>query len=176
MSIMAVQSSNPLQELARTLFSNYDGNNDGLLSSDEFTTFLNRLVTTTAASTTTTTTGVTASAFTPITTTALTLTTGPRSSMEGFDFAKVANTNHLTMKYKFARVAWNYDLSSVTDQASAETVLKGMVPDLEKAGLSVLEVKGDSLKLEDDAGEFWVDVVRGACSGSPAFQWLDTRY
>jgi len=176
MSIMAVQSSNPLQELARTLFNNYDGNSDGMLSSDEFTTFLNRLVSTTAATTTSTNTGLAASAFSPVTTTALTLTTGPKSSMEGFDFAKVANTSHLTMKYKFARVAWNYDLSSVTDKASAETVLKGMVPDLEKAGLSVIEVKGDSLKLKDESGEFWVDVVRGACSGSPAFQWLDTRY
>lgn len=173
MSVMPVTYGNALQDLARALFNSVDSNADGQMGLDEFTVFLNRLVTTTTSASQSTVTG---SAFSPVTTTALTFSAGPRSSMEGFDFGKIANTGHQTIKYRFARVAWNYDLSAVKDKAGAESVLRSMVPDLEKAGLTVADVSGDKVKLKDGTEEFWVDVVRGANSGSPAFQWLDLRY
>ena len=171
MSIMPVQYGNALQDLARALFNQVDANADGQLAVDEFTVFLNRLVTTTTSSA-----PLAGSAFSPVTTTALTLNAGPRSSMEGFDFGKIANASHQTIKYKFARVAWNYDLSAVKDKTGAESVLRSIVPDLENSGLTVTDVRGDQIKLKDGQEEFWVDVVRGANGGSPAFQWLDLRY
>lgn len=174
MSTSSVQATTALQNLATAVLGHFDKNGDGQLGGSEFADFLGTLVGTTASSTVT-------AALSATTTTPLivsTSTTGsaydgaPTSAMEGFDFAKVRNQSHDTVKYKFARVAWNRDLSSVKDKASAETLLRSMLTDFAAAGLNVLEVKGDSIKVKDGANEFWVDVVRGANSGSPAFQWL----
>jgi hypothetical protein len=46
-----------------------------------------------------------------------------------------------------------------------------MVPDLEAAGLKVLDVKGDRLLVQTELGHEWVDVVRGAESGKPGWWW-----
>ena len=175
MPAMPAPSGNPLQELARTLFTGLDGHPEEPISPDQFTTFLSRLVTSVIPSTTTVGVGLTASAFRPVTTTSPTMSTGPRSTMEGFDYGKIASSDQAAAKYRFARVAWRYDLSGVTNEASAEAMLKNMVPDLESAGLVPLAIDGGRLQLCDTRGDFWVDVVRWSDEGAPAFRWVEQR-
>jgi len=65
------------------------------------------------------------------------------------------------------------DLSSVKDKASAEATLRGMVPALQEAGLNVLDVRGDKIKITYEGQDVWIDVIARASSGvDPAFQWL----
>ena len=97
--------------------------------------------------------------------------------MEGFDDTKLGDPSHTSMKYLFGRVAQRYSLASVRDKASAESLLLQMRPDLEAAGITVLDVSRDKIQVRDDQGQTaWVDVIRGASAGDPAFQWLDTRF
>ena len=86
--------------------------------------------------------------------------------MAGFDAGKLADVTHTTMKYKFGRVAQQYSLESVNDKTSAQALLTTMKPDLEAAGLQVLGVDGDSIKVSDNGQETWIDVIRGSKSGS----------
>jgi len=170
MSTMPIQSGNPLDQLARTLFRAYDTNSDGKLSSDEFATLVANLTGAVASAGRTATAAATSAVYTtPVLSTAA---REPRSALEGFDSAKLSNLNHRTPKYLFARVAQYADLSGVTDKASAESVLRGMTADLQAAGLNVLDVKGDKIQVTIDGRDTWIDVVRGANSGRAAFQWL----
>ena len=99
---------------------------------------------------------------------------GVPSSLEGFDAGKLANLTHQTPKYQFGRVASNYDLSGVKDKATAEALLKQMKPQLEANGMKVLAIAGDKIQTIDPATgkAVWVDVIRGAGSGNPAFAWM----
>ncbi len=144
-------SANLLDRFARTLMTSLDGNLDGQLSRTEFTSCLASLTDTPR-------------------------TAGPIPFMAGFDDAKLGNTSHTTLKYLFGRVAQRYSLASVRDKASAESLLLQMRPALEAAGITVLDVSRDKIQFRDDQGEtFWVDVIRGASAGDPAFQWHDLR-
>ena len=174
MSINPLQSTSTLNDLASALVSRFDLNKDGQLTTEEFTQFLSMMLgstgLSTSGSTTTGTTGTTGTSSTAFHGTV-------RPTMAGFDAGKLADVTHSTMKYKFGRVAQRYSLESVNDKASAQALLTSMKPDLDAAGLDVLAVDGDSIKVKDDAGqEAWIDVIRGSKSGSPAWQWLDTRF
>jgi hypothetical protein len=170
MSTNSVQSTTSLSDLATALVSRFDANKDGTLTTDEFTQFLSQML------------GSAGNAVSAFTKTASSTSTGLKGGstapmLTGFDAGKLADTTHTSMKYKFGRVAQTYSLQSVTDKTSAETLLGSMTSDLSAAGLDVLEVKGDSIKVKDDAGqEAWIDVIRGSKSGSPAWQWLDSRF
>ena len=145
-------SANLLDQFARTLMTSLDGNRDGQLSTSEFTSFLTGLADTARA-------------------------TGPGPHMVGFNDAKLGNPSHTTVKYLFGRVAQRFSLASVRDKASAEALLLQMRPDLEAAGITVLDVSRDRIQVRDDQGQTaWVDVIRGASAGDPAFQWHDTRF
>lgn len=170
MSINSVQSATSLDQLTRSLLNRFDANRDGQLTTEEFTAFLSQFLAG-AAGPGGRALGVAAGApaglkagVTPPT-------------MNGFDARKLANTSHNTIKYQFARVAQQYSLDSVTDKASGEALLASMKSDLEAAGVTVLDVKGDKIKLKDDAGqEAWIDVIQSCSAGTPAWQWLDTRF
>jgi hypothetical protein len=96
--------------------------------------------------------------------------------MAGFNDAKLGDPSHTTIKYTFGRVAQRYSLASVTDKASAESLLMQMRPELEAAGLTVLDVRKDKTQIQNGQGDtFWADVIRGASAGDPAFQWHDLR-
>jgi len=173
MSINPLQSTSTLNDLASALVSRFDLNKDGQLTTEEFTQFLSTMLGSTGLSTPAATTGTTGSAGAPSTAFHGTV----RPVMAGFDAGKLADATHATMKYKFGRVAQRYSLESVNDKASAGALLTSMKPDLDAAGLDVLAVDGDSIKVKDDAGqEAWIDVIRGSKSGAPAWQWLDTRF
>ena len=91
--------------------------------------------------------------------------------LEGYNPTKLNDPSVQSVKYQFGRVATNYPLDGVKDHASAEALLKRMVPDLQAAGLNVKEVKGDKIRVETELGDEWVDVVRGAGSGNPGWWW-----
>ncbi|MGE3276437.1 MAG: hypothetical protein AB7O67_15090 [Vicinamibacterales bacterium] len=168
----SIETSNPLQDLAQQLVQKFDTNGDGSLTTQEFTTFLTTFMGTLGTGYTgggtggTTTTGTT-SAGSGI----------GRGQMEGFDFNKIGDPSVTTVKYKFARVAQNYGLSSVSDMSSAQSLLNQMTPELQAAGITVLGVEKDKIQVLDDAGQpAWIDVIRGAGGANPAWQWLDQRF
>jgi hypothetical protein len=169
MSVSPLSSGPSIVEVARQVVQRFDTNRDGRLDAEEFSTLLGRL----AGEAGRDAAGTAASNATP----ALyappdTGVRARRAVLEGFDGRKLADDDHRTPKYLFARVAQHADLSGVRDKAGAEAVLRSLVPDLQAAGLDVLDVRGDSVKLRIEGRDTWVDVVRGATSGAPAFQWL----
>lgn len=172
MSINSVQSTTPFDQLARSLVDRFDANKDGQLTTEEFTSFLSSFLTNTAVPNGNAN-GVVAGAGSN----GLKLGT-VKPALEGFDAGKLADAGHLTAKYKFARVAQQYSIESVTSKSAAESLLNTMKADLQAAGLDVLDVKNDKIKIKDDAGQdAWIDVLRGAGSGrAAAWQWLDTRF
>jgi hypothetical protein len=173
--INSVQSTNPFDQIARQLVDRFDANKDGQLTTEEFTSFLSNFLTSTATPTAApngNAFGVTAGAGSN----GLKLgTVKPR--LEGFDAGKIADASHLSEKYKFARVAQQYSIESVTSKSAAEALLNTMKADLQAAGMDVLDVKNDKIKIKVDGEEAWIDVLRGAGSGqAAAWQWLDTRF
>jgi len=167
MAINSVQSPTPFEQIARSLVDRFDANMDGQLTTEEFTSFLSNFLTTPA-----TPNGVAAGAGTN----GLKLGT-VKPNMDAFDSRKVADPGHLTVKYKFAKVAKQYSLESVTDKTKAEELLKQMKADLTAIGLNVLDISKDKIKIKDDAGqEVWYDVIRAAGSGhARGWQFSDTR-
>jgi len=174
MAISSVSSGNPLDQLARALVSKFDANQDGQLTTEEFTSFLNQFLgsSANALANGTKTGGFDGSA------TANGLKNGTvRPPMRGFNAQKLADPNHDTVKYMFGRVAQRYSLESVHDKQSAEALLNSMRDDLKAEGLNVLDVSKDKIKILDNAGqEAWIDVVNSAATNHPAWQWLDTRF
>jgi hypothetical protein len=167
MSITPLQITDPLQQLARAIFWRFDTNMDGKLTKDEFSSFLAAFVG--AANSSPAKTGA--------------ATVAPLSAqpifapLEGFDFRKLDDPNVTTVKYRFARIARDTDLSAARTREGAETLLRGMVAEMQRAGITVLDVKGDKIHVLDDHGEeAWIDVIRAAGGDNPAWQWLDLRF
>lgn len=171
MSTLPIDSATPIAQLARSLFDTYDTNRDGKLGSDEFASLIAKLTSGLGAAGAGSAAASSANATSPVWS-ASGAARAPRNRMDGFDSAKLANESHRTPKYLFARAAQYADLSGVKDKASAETLLRGMLPELQAAGLQVTDVRGDKLKVVHEGKEGWVDVICGANSGSPSFQWL----
>jgi len=99
---------------------------------------------------------------------------GGHAPLEGFDHVKLANPNHKTPKYLFARVAQQFGLEKVRDtrsKAEAEALLNQMVPYMRVAGMEIAGVSGDKINVKTEIGWEWVDVVRGAGGGDPAYWW-----
>lgn len=171
MAISSVSSTNPLDQLARSLVDRFDANKDGQLTTDEFTSFLSNFLNSTATATPASSTPGISTAPVPF----AKVTT--KQPLEGFSASKLADLSHNSLKYRFGRVAQNYSLASVTDKTSAEAVLNSMKDDLAAANVEVLAVKGDKLQLKDDSGKaIWLDVIRGAGAGGGAgWQWLGVK-
>jgi hypothetical protein len=172
MAINTVQSTTPFEQIARSLVERFDANKDGQLTTEEFTSFLSNFLTSAAPAS-----GNALGLSGPAAGNGLKLGT-TKPALEGFDAAKLADPGHLTAKYRFARVAQQYSIETVTSKSAAESLLNTMKADLVSAGLDVLDVRNDKIKIKDDAGqEAWIDVIRAAGSGrAAAWQWLDTRF
>jgi hypothetical protein len=170
MSINPLQSASTLNELASALVSRFDLNKDGQLTTEEFTQFLSSMLGSAGLSSAASTAAGTTAA-TGTSSTAFHGTVRPR--MSGFSAVKLADESHTTIKYKFGRVAQRYSLEGVHDKASAQDLLTSMKSDFDAAGLNVVDIKGDSIKIKDNSGqESWIDVIYGANGRSPAWQWL----
>ena len=169
MAISSVSSTNPLDQLAQSLVQRFDANQDGQLTTDEFTSFLSSFLNSIS--------GGNGNALGLSVASTNTANAGPKSPLEGYDMGKISDPSNTHVKYKFGRIAQNYSLSSVTDKASAEALLNSMKPQMEAAGIDVLAIKGDKIQVKDDAGQSaWIDVIRATGSSNTGWQWLDTRY
>lgn len=91
--------------------------------------------------------------------------------LEGYDSAKLHNPAHKTVKYLFGRVATRHSLAGVKDKEAAGRLLTSMLPELKASGLDIRQVDRDKILVKTDIGWEWVDVVRGAGSGSPGWWW-----
>ena len=152
-----VASGNITEQFARTLMTSLDLRRDDPRSADEFTSYLTALA------------GEELGTDSP---THPATHDGPAPRMIGFDFATLSDPSHATVKYQFGRVAQRYSLASVRDHASAESLLLQMRPDLEAAGIAVLDVSQDKIQVRDDHGRAgWIGVIGGAGGIDPAFQW-----
>lgn len=155
-------ASTPIDTLARQLVQRFDSNRDGKLTTEEFTSVLRTLMDAQPSAGT----SAAASATAPVVSAGIRRT----DHMAGFDLAKLDASQ--STKYRFARAASEASLASVTDKASAEALLTSMRPTFEREGLNVLAVKGDRIQVMHEGQPLWVDVIRGANSGTPSFQWL----
>lgn len=163
-AMAATNSASSIDALARQLVQRFDSNRDGKLTTEEFTSVLRSLI---DAQPSAGITGASAStAAAPV------VSSGVRRTehLAGFDLVKLDHSQ--STKYRFARAASEASLATVTDKASAEALLTSMLPSFQNQGLNVLAVKGDRIQVVHEGQPIWVDVIRGANSGSPAFQWL----
>ena len=161
-----IETGNPLQQLAQQLVQKFDTDSDGRLTTQEFTTFLTTFMGTLG-------TGANAAYASP----SLAAATGGGSPLEGYDMRKMGDPSTTTVKYMFGRLAQNWNLASVNDMTSAEAFLTSKTGEMQAAGITVLEVAKDKIKVLDDAGQpAWIDVIRGAGAPNPAWQWMDTRF
>jgi hypothetical protein len=158
-----IQSGSSVQEMARQLMRTVDTNGNGELSTEEFTSFLAKLMTGVQG-------GFAASPAATATPTATATATGAALKFEGFDFAKNADPAK-SAKYAFAAAAQKAG-SMPTSKADAEvwfnTNIKG---EMEKLGHKIDWVKGDKFQFTNWQGTFTVDYVRGAASSNPALAW-----
>jgi uncharacterized protein YdeI (BOF family) len=151
-----------VQDLAKSLMQTFDTNNDGKLTSDEFSAFLSKLLT-----------GVTSAASTSAASTAAASTSTASSSavkFEGFDFS-VTKDPLKSAKYSFANAAKAAG-TMPTSKTDAETWFNNNIKaKMQADGHTINWVKGDTFQFTDASGTFVVDFVRGADSGNPALAW-----
>ena len=159
-----IQPGASIQEMARSLMRTVDSNGNGELSTEEFTSFLAKLMTGVQTGLAASPTGVTTTA------TPGAPAGGASLKFEGFDFNKGADPAK-SAKYAFAAAAQRAG-SMPTSKADAEvwfnTSIKG---EMEKLGHKVDWVKGDRFQFTNWQGTFVVDYVRGAASSNPALAW-----
>jgi hypothetical protein len=153
-----IQPGAVIQEMARSLMRTVDSNGNGELSTEEFTSFLARLMTGVQ-------TGLSANPPT-----ATRSGGGASLKFEGFDFSKV-NDPAVSAKYAFAAAAERAG-SMPTTKADAEVWFNTNIkPDMERLGHQINWVKGDKFQFTNWQGTFVVDFVRGADGGNPALAW-----
>jgi hypothetical protein len=155
-----IQSGASVQDLARTLMTSLDGDKNGQLSTEEFTSFLSKLLS-----------GVqTANTNYSAAPGATVAGTTSNIKFEGFDFTKNADPAK-SAKYAFASIAQKVG-TMPTSKADAESWFNTNVKsEMEKLGHKIDWVKGDRFQFTNWQGTFVVDYVRGAASTNPALAW-----
>ena len=158
-----IQPGASIQEMAKSLMRTVDTNGNGELSTEEFTSFLAKLMT-----------GVQSGFGAPTATTPYAATPaaagGVPAKFEGFDFSKNADPAK-SAKYAFAAAAQKVG-TMPTSKPEAEAWFNANIKgEMEKLGHQIDWVKGDRFQFTNWQGTFVVDYVRGANSGSPALAW-----
>jgi hypothetical protein len=167
-----VNSSTSVQDLVKTLLNNFDSNKDGQVSTDEFSSFLSKLLTgvNSAGSTAYVGTALGTSAIPSAATGSAAGTGSGNVKFEGFDFGAVKDPAK-SAKYAFAAAAKKAG-SMPTSKSDAEAWFNTNIkPEMEKLGHQINWVKGDKFEFSNWQGTFTVDYVRGAGSGDPALAW-----
>lgn len=159
-----IQSGASVQDLAKTLMTTLDGDKNGQLSTEEFTSFLSKLL----AGVQTVNSSATASALASATPTAT--SAGNSLKFEGFDFAKGADPAK-SAKYAFAAAAQSSGIMPTSKSGAEAWFNTSIKPEMEKLGHKIDWVKGDRFQFTNWQGTFVVDYVRGAASSSPALAW-----
>ncbi len=166
MSVTSATATTAIQDLAKTLITNFDTNKDGNLNSEEFSGLVTQLaaqfgVTAPAASTAYKTTA---------NTTPLTSMGAGSMKFEGFDLGRAQDTAK-SAKDAFAMLASRTGQVPAT-KADAETWFNANIKtEMEALGHKIDWVKGDKFQFTNWQGTFTVDFVRGADSDSPALAW-----
>jgi hypothetical protein len=155
----SIQNAGSVQDLARTLMTSLDGDKNGQLSSEEFTSFLSKLLS-----------GVQTANLAAASTATPTAAASSAVKFEGFDFAKGANPAK-SAKYAFAAAAQKAG-TMPTSKADAESWFNSNIKsEMESLGHKIDWVKGDRFQFTNWQGTFVVDYVRGAASTNPALAW-----
>lgn len=153
MSINTTSTGNGLANVASQLFTQVDGNKDGKLSSAEFQSFLENLLTKVGTSGTSGLgTAATAIAATPAAT--------PKAyqGMLGFDYVKLNTPSHTTPKYVFARATQDVELG--WDRPSRSAGLEKIATYMKEHGYPNAKVTGDdTMDMGDGYGN--IDVLTG---------------
>ncbi len=167
-NVTAVSS---MSDLANSIIQNFDANNDGALSKDEFASFLGQLLNNAGTQTTTPTTSAVATGLTTLYPSATASAARVKAgSLAGFDDTKLNDTNHTSLKYQVGRILQYYP-STPDGLQQALTEIQDIVP-----GARIVGTHGDKIDFGDytDArsGRIGViDVLVGAASGGRAWAW-----
>ena len=153
-----IQPGASIQEMARSLMRTVDTNGNGELTTEEFTSFLAKLMT-----------GVQSGYGAPTAATPA-AATGVPARFEGFDFGKNADPAK-SAKYAFAAAAQKIG-TMPTSKPEAEAWFNANIKgEMEQLGHKIDWVKGDRFQFTNWQGTFVVDYVRGAASSNPALAW-----
>ena len=145
-----------ISQMISRVVEKFDTDKDGKLSANEFGTFLS---------------GLLGNGLTAATGTGQAARVSPepagkgefRHMLAGFDFNKIEDPIHQTMKYKAARIFQNY--SPTPDNMGA------VIADLKTQGISATQLGMDKIDFNDGYGP--IDVIQGAhAGGGIAWQWL----
>jgi hypothetical protein len=167
MSVTTTQATSAIDSLARTLLQTFDGDRNGVLSADEFSGLLRRLLAPTGPMT-----GTVGAAAPSVSSPAAASTfRTPVSDMSAaWNMAKFNDPNHTSFKYQIGRILQYYPHTPAgLQQALAE--IQQLVP-----GARIVGSNGDKI----DFGSYndpksgligVVDVLQSAGTGGTGWQW-----
>jgi hypothetical protein len=166
-NVTAVSSTS---DLANSIIKNFDTNNDGALSKDEFASFLGQLLNNAGSQTSTTTSAASAGLSTLYPSAAATTERVKAGTLSGFDETKLNNAGHTSFKYQIGRILQYYPSTPEGLQRALDEV-RELVP-----GAKIIGTNGDKIDFgdytDDRAGKIGVvDVLVGAASGGRAWAW-----
>ncbi len=151
----SIPSGTTVQDLARSLMQTFDVNRDNQLTSDEFSTFLSKLLT-----------GVQSAAANGA---APALGSGG-VRLEGFDLGRPQQVDR-SAKDAFAMLAQRAGSMPRSKTEAEQWFNTNIRGEMERLGHRVNWVKGDKFQFSNWQGTFVVDFVRGADSGDAALTW-----
>lgn len=169
MAINSLSSTSTLNDLAAVITRKLDKDQDGKLSTEEFASFLARLMDTK-------TDGLNTTAVRPAATTGTPAKPAAADrpvvgTMGGFDPTKLADTKHQTFKYEIGRILQHYP-NTPTGLKEAMVEIQKIVP-----GAKVVGSNGDKIDFGDfvDNRSFRIgviDVLQAAGAGGKSWQWM----
>jgi hypothetical protein len=162
----SIQSVNTIQDVARTIMAKVDRNSDGQLSTDEFASFLNTLL----SGATTSSSATAALSSTASTVAATSIGSTGAMKFEGFDLNKVQDTQK-SAKYAFLSIAQRTGTMPSSKPDAEQWFNTNVKSQMEALGHKIDWVQGDRFQFTNWQGTFVVDFVRGANSGDPALAW-----
>jgi hypothetical protein len=169
-----INNVNPMRELAGAIVQNFDGNRDGSLSADEFTSFLSQLLGGTSAQQAPTAPRMPAGFSSILFPAAAVPSAAPVrtrvGTMLGFDERKLGDASHTTFKYQIGRILQFFPSTKEGLQAALPEIQK-LVP-----GAKIVGTNGDKLDFGDytdaKSGKIGtVDVLVGAAQGGSGWAW-----
>ena len=172
-----LQASNNVQDTINKLMAQVDTNQDGVVSNQEFGTFLSSLL-----KPTTDPTGTTADASNPTSSTnagsssstsampSLPLAPNANMTFEGFDLTRVQDST-VSAKDSFAQAAKLAASMPSTKADSEQWFEQNIRASMEADGLTINWIKGHKFEFTNWQGTYVVDFVRGAGGTSPALSW-----
>jgi len=152
MAVTSTTGTGALEQLAASLMSRFDANNDGSLSKAEFSGLLGQLMGT-----------IGTAPFKEG-------EAGGRAKFEGFDFSR-AQDPQKSAKDAFAKIAREVGSMPLTKSEAESWFNQHVKTAFEALGHKVNWVTGDKFSFTNWQGTYTVDFLRGADGPDPAFWW-----